>query len=398
VRADIAAECENLSGKGGIMKAWRYLWTLVVAVIVSCTGVADVHAVTMGTAFTYQGRFTNNGVPASGSYDFRFKLYDAQSLGNQQGTTCDVGGVTVTDGYFTVELDFGTSVFAGEARWLEIATKQGGTDYTTLSPRHKLNPGPYAVYSDKTRGITVSSTGKVGIGSGVDPQNDLTVKGTIEAQGANGETGFFFTHTTGHYMSLRSFVSGATPLPIKLQQYYSGSPQDRLVIDNSGNGYVGIGTSSPTRKLDVNGRVQATGYDTSSDEQLKTDVKPLEGVLDKLQNVRAVSFRWNEKARSLGANPGTKQIGVLAQEVEQAFPELVTTPTPITLDELLKNYSADELTPETKQRLQDDVERTHYKSVSYSELTAVLLEAVKELRAENKALEQRIQALEKKGQ
>jgi hypothetical protein len=76
---------------------------------------------------------------------------------------------------------------------------------------------------------------------------------------------------------------------------------------------------------------------------------------------------------------------------------LVTTPTSLALDELLKQYPEEMLTAELRQQLERDVERSHYKAVSYSKLTAVLLEAVKELRAENRALEQRIAALEGTG-
>ena len=121
----------------------------------------------------------------------------------------------------------------------------------------------------------------------------------------------------------------------------------------------------------------------TSDRLLKTDIQPLAGVLDKLDQVEAVSFRWNEKAQSLGAKTGERQIGVLAQDLEQAFPELVVTPEPVTVDDLAKGYSEETLTPEVRQQLQRDTDATHYKAVNYSQLTVVLLEAVKELKAEN---------------
>jgi hypothetical protein len=108
-----------------------------------------------------------------------------------------------------------------------------------------------------------------------------------------------------------------------------------------------------------------------------------------------VSFRWNEKARSLGAHDDGKQIGVLAQELEQVFPELVSTPEPVTVDTLLQDYPEEMLTAEIRQKLQESAERSQYKAVSYSKLTVVLLEAVKELQAQNESLEQRLQALER---
>jgi hypothetical protein len=74
----------------------------------------------MDTGFTYQGRLTDGDSLANGDYDFEFKLYDAASNGTQVGSTVTKEDVTVTDGLFTVQLDFGAEVFTGDARWLEI--------------------------------------------------------------------------------------------------------------------------------------------------------------------------------------------------------------------------------------------------------------------------------------
>jgi FtsZ-binding cell division protein ZapB len=101
----------------------------------------------VGTAFTYQGRLTDGGSPANGEYDFRFTLYDAATAGNQVGSWVSKENVTVTDGLFTVELDFGSGIFTGEARYLEIGVRPGdsGAVHTTLSPRQELTPAPYAL-------------------------------------------------------------------------------------------------------------------------------------------------------------------------------------------------------------------------------------------------------------
>jgi hypothetical protein len=99
----------------------------------------------VGTAFTYQGRLTDEGSPADGEYDFEFKLFDDTST--QVGSTITVEDKTVTDGLFTVELDFGEWAFAGEARYLEIGVRPGdsGEVFTTLMPRQALTPAPYAL-------------------------------------------------------------------------------------------------------------------------------------------------------------------------------------------------------------------------------------------------------------
>ncbi len=100
----------------------------------------------VGTAFTYQGRLKDSGVPAAGVYDFQFRLYDALSGGSQIGGTSSVADVAVSDGLFTVTLDFGASAFDGQARWLEIDVKRDADgSYTTLSPRQALTAAPYAL-------------------------------------------------------------------------------------------------------------------------------------------------------------------------------------------------------------------------------------------------------------
>ena len=93
----------------------------------------------VGAAFTYQGRLTDaQGAPLTGTYDFEFELYDGRGSGaSQVGSTITVNDKQVDDGLFTVELDFGTNVFAGDPRWLEIYVRPGSSTsgYAQLLPR-----------------------------------------------------------------------------------------------------------------------------------------------------------------------------------------------------------------------------------------------------------------------
>jgi len=110
-------------------------------------GGVDLKAAPLSTSFTYQGHLTDSGSPANGTYDFEFKLYDAVSGGTQVGSTVTKGDVVVFEGLFGVQLDFGSSAFTGDARWLEIGVRPGSSigAYTTLSPRQALTPAPYAL-------------------------------------------------------------------------------------------------------------------------------------------------------------------------------------------------------------------------------------------------------------
>jgi hypothetical protein len=105
---------------------------------------------------------------------------------------------------------------------------------------------------------------------------------------------------------------------------------------------------------------------SSSDARFKTNIAPLTDVLDKLKKIRGVSFEWNELYdESPGGSGGRRQIGLIAQEVETVFPELVT--------------------------IWGDKD---YRGVDYGRVTAVLVEAIKELKASVDAFKGKIKALE----
>src|SRR5262245_8814478 len=121
----------------------------------SLLGVALVAAVTvstqsapLGSAFTYQGRLEDGGAPAHGLYDFHFGLADAASGGGYIGTPSSLAAVAVSNGIFTVTIDFGAGAFAGDERWLEIAVRTNGSPgpFTLLAPRQPVTPAPHALY------------------------------------------------------------------------------------------------------------------------------------------------------------------------------------------------------------------------------------------------------------
>ncbi|MBN1868588.1 hypothetical protein JW916_15000 [Candidatus Sumerlaeota bacterium] len=109
---------------------------------------ASLSADPLGTAFTYQGQLNDGSNPANGPYDFQCRLYDASTAGAQIGPTGTANSVQVSNGVFTLDLDFGVGAFDGTARYLEIEVKAAGDPtYTTLSPRQNLKPAPNALYS-----------------------------------------------------------------------------------------------------------------------------------------------------------------------------------------------------------------------------------------------------------
>jgi hypothetical protein len=101
----------------------------------------------VGTGFTYQGQLKHNGLPVSGTCDFRFALWDAEADGAQVGGTVDRTDVLVSKGLFSILLDFGPSAFNGDERYLDIEVRcpAGGGDYTPLLPRQPITAVPYAL-------------------------------------------------------------------------------------------------------------------------------------------------------------------------------------------------------------------------------------------------------------
>lgn len=111
-----------------------------------------------GTAFSYQGHLKDGANSANGNYDLRFAIWDAASAGNRIGDTVTNDATLVSNGLFTVTLDFGP-VFNGNARWIEIGVRtNGGALFNTLSPRQALIAAPYAIYAGGVNAAGINGT------------------------------------------------------------------------------------------------------------------------------------------------------------------------------------------------------------------------------------------------
>lgn len=99
------------------------------------------------STLTYQGRLTDGSMPASGAYQMRFTLMDSAAGGTPVGGPIENVPVTVTNGVFTVMLDFGVTAFAsGANRFLEIEVRRtSGEPYVLLNPRQQITSSPYSV-------------------------------------------------------------------------------------------------------------------------------------------------------------------------------------------------------------------------------------------------------------
>ncbi len=213
------------------------------------------------TQFTYQGRLDSGGGLASGTHDLRFTLWSALTGGAQAGSAVCLDQVRVTDGLFTVPLDFGAAAMQSQPRFLQIEVRQDETpgncgtgSFTMLSPRQALTSAPFAA---NTRGLTVTADGKVGLGDTA-PSRRLSVAG-----GAL----LLDTANEGMYVQTNSidFVNASNEDPV---YSFQGPPIDRHDFFNGGsstltlasNGNIGLAKQNPTARLHMFNRTNSPGY------------------------------------------------------------------------------------------------------------------------------------------
>ena len=231
--------------------------------------------------------------------------------------------------------------------------------------------------------LVIRSSGKVGIGT-ADPSEMLTIVGgginlkSTDGIGFNGDVprnGNVSGDRARIYYDT-SFIGTGDYLVIEKTDGNNANPDGGIAFTNKGsdniteasvvirgNGKVGIGTADPQENLDVAGLVRSQGNILTSDLRWKENVEPVGNALELVAQLRGVSYDWVDPSRGAG-----RQIGVIAQEVEQVLPEVVHT------------------------------DSQGYKSVEYAKLAAPLIEAVKELKRQNDNLRGEKETLKKENQ
>jgi hypothetical protein len=219
------------------------------------TAAAPVFAAPVAPGFTYQGQLKQNGSPVNGPTHLQFSLWDAITGGNLVAPFQVISDVPVANGLFTVELNFGAFAFNGDERWLqiEICADAGCTSTTLLNPRQRLTATPYATHALgpwQSSGSKLSySLGSVGIGTS-NPHSTLELKSGFGTEVLR----FGLDESDYHYIS--TGFHGALPWLNYLGFSLEYNSNDvRRVMTLQGDGNVGIGTATPTQKLQVTGNI-----------------------------------------------------------------------------------------------------------------------------------------------
>jgi hypothetical protein len=213
-----------------------------------------------------------------------------------------------------------------------------------------------------TERMRITADGNVGIGT-TDPKAGLhidrpessntTTLGVLLSGGSSGNPSIEL-RGTNNALPYLDFVENA------------GLDYSTRLISQAGTlslQYGGTATK-PSYILNVQGGLQCVGTVNTSDQRLKQHVRPIGSALASVLALRGVRYEWNTLGVQHGGKARAEQVGVIAQEVEKVFPELVSTGP------------------------------DGYKAVNYAQLTPVLIEAIKELAAQNEALKARTTSAE----
>jgi hypothetical protein len=206
-----------------------------------------------------------------------------------------------------------------------------------------------------TTNSTSKDTGALTLEGGVGVERNLNVGGNVSVAGTFGVSqGMTITGVTT-FNNLVDANGGATIDNIRI-----GVGADNTIDTSTGQ----LTLDSNGGQLNINDNTVITGILSvtdditaffSSDERLKDNITPIEDPLDKVLSISGNTFDWNDKSSHTG-----KDIGVIAQEIEKVLPEIVTT------------------------------RDNGYKAVQYEKLSALLIEAVKELSHKVDDLQQKL--------
>jgi hypothetical protein len=242
------------------------------------------------------------------------------------------GGSTIATGNLSTSMGDGTIAKAYGS--LSIGTNNDPYDNptgTSLDANDRIFQIGNGNFINPTNAMTVLRNGNVGIGS-LAPNQKLVVKGSNpDVMLIDGGSGMYATFSENG--TPRGFVGSYNGNDEDFQiGTYAGSTGNLNLTTNSQqrlsvkfNGNVGIGITSPTEKLHVIGNILSSGTITPSDFRYKKDILDIANPLEKVKQLRGVTYNLRSSEFPEMQFDTKEQIGLIAQEVEKVLPNVVHT-------------------------------------------------------------------------
>jgi N-acetylneuraminic acid mutarotase len=146
-------------------------------------------AAAQSTAFTYQGRLNDDSIPATGLYDLNFSIFtNPEGFGG--GQLLSLPATPVSNGLFTVVLDFGSSWLTGPDRWLQIGVRTNGSTgpFVNLLPRQRLTSAPFAWRSAVANSLPVGTVTSAMLADGAITSSKLAPGAVVSSLASEGLT------------------------------------------------------------------------------------------------------------------------------------------------------------------------------------------------------------------
>lgn len=221
---------------------------LVLGAILSCLFALNAQfspTFAQGTAFTYQGRLDDGSAPATGIYDLRFTIYSSTDVpGTVISGPLTNTATSLSNGLFTVVLEYGAAPWDGSARWLEIGVRTNGSGpFTSLSPRQQITCAPYAVRAESA--ASAGSVAAANISGSIslaqlpptvvtNGTSGLNLSGTLSGNGAGLTNVNLTTLNSGLAITFPGNFVAASPLPV------GAGPFALTAADVNGDGKVDL--------------------------------------------------------------------------------------------------------------------------------------------------------------